>query len=236
MKKFLSIFGLLTAALMVLMFIGCGGDEETIDLPVPTVTAISVAAGAEVAGNTAITVTFSRKVDDGSVTIAVSGATGAVTWDGAGKVATWTPSGDIPAGAHTLTVSGSAADDQAIGGTTSVNFTAIAPDKVAPEIVGASCDPKNGATGVDPADVNSAAEIVIALSEPCKDVKVNSVEPADMKTVNELSADGKTFTMTFQKWEIGNEVEVAIELVGTDMAGNALKSGKYGFTTMAKEE
>jgi hypothetical protein len=236
MKRFLSIFGLLTAALMVLMFIGCGGDDDDDDaLPEPTVTAISVTEGSSVAGNATISVTFSRKVDDGSVTVAVSGAAGAVTWDAAGKVATFTPSGDMPAGAHTLTVSGSAADGQAIGGTTSVNFTATAADKVPPEIVGASCEPKNGATGVDPADVNSAAAIVIALSEACKDVKVNSVEPADMKTVNELSADGMTFTMTFQKWEIGNEVEVSVEVVGTDIAGNALK-GTYGFTTMAKEE
>jgi hypothetical protein len=235
MKRLLSIFGLLTAALMVLMFIGCGGDDDDDDaLPEPTVTNISVTEGAEVAGNATITVTFSRKVDDGNVSISVSGAAGAVTWDAAGKVATWTPSGNIPAGAHTLTVSGSAADDQAIGGTTSVNFTATAPDSTPPEIVDASCDPENGADGVDPADIGEA--IVIVFSEACKDVKVNSVTPEDMKTVNELSADGKTFTMTFQKYEIGNEVEVDVELVGTDLAGNALKSGTYGFTTMAKEE
>jgi len=235
MKRLLSIFGLLTAALMVLMFIGCGGDDDDDDaLPEPTVTNISVTEGAEVAGNATITVTFSRKVDDGNVSISVSGAAGAVTWDAAGKVATWTPSGNIPAGAHTLTVSGSAADDQAIGGTTSVNFTATAPDIIPPEIVDASCDPENGADGVDPADIGEA--IVIVFSEACKDVKVNSVTPEDMKTVNELSADGKTFTMTFQKYEIGNEVEVDVELVGTDLAGNALKSGTYGFTTMAKEE
>jgi methionine-rich copper-binding protein CopC len=240
MKRLLSIFGLLTAALMVLMFVGCGGDDEEEALPEPTVTAISVTEGSSVAGNATIQVTFSRKVDDGSVTIAVSGATGAVTWDAAGKTATWTPSGDMPAGAHTLTVSGTAADGQTIGGTTSVNFTATAADKVPPEIVAADCVPKNGATGVDPADVNSEAAITIAFNEACKDVKVNKKSPDDMKTVDALSGDGKIFTMTFQKWEIGNEVKVEIELTGTDLAGNKLADGSskgaYTFTTMAKEE
>jgi len=236
MKRLLSIFGLLTAFLMVIMFVGCGGDDEEETLPEPTVTSISVAAGSEVAGNTAITIAFSRKVDDGSVDIQVSGATGTVSWDAAGKTATWTPTGDIPAGAHTLTVSGSAADDQAIGGTTSVNFTAVAPDNVPPEIDGNKCEPKNGEDGVDPADVNDAGEIVIVFTEPCKGVKVDSASPEDMKFVDELSADGTELVLTFQKWEIGNEVEVEIELVGTDMAGNDLKDGSYGFTTMAKEE
>jgi methionine-rich copper-binding protein CopC len=236
MKGLLSIFGLLAALLMVIMFVGCGGEDEEEALPEPTVTSVSVADGATIAGNTAITIAFSRKVDDGSVTIAVSGAAGTIAWDAAGKTATWTPSADMSAGAHTLTIGGSAADGQAIGGTTSVNFTAAAADKVAPEIVGASCEPKNGATGVDPADVNSAAAIKIVFSEACKGVKVNKKSPEDMKTVDALSADGLTFTMTFQKYEIGNEVKVEVELVGTDMAGNALANGSYTFTTMAKEQ
>ncbi len=235
MKGLLSIFGLLTATLMVIMFIGCGGGEEEETLPAPTVNAVSVAAGSSVPGNTAIQITFSRKVDDGSVTIAVSGATGAVTWDPAGKVATWTPSPAIPAGAHTLTVGGEAADGQAIGGTTSVNFTAIAPDTTKPTIVGASCDPKNGATGVDPAKYTE--KIVIVFSEDMNpdSVKINKQAPEDMKVLLEW-ADAKTLNLMFQKYTLGNEVKVDLELVGKDLAGNDLASGAYSFTTMAKEQ
>ena len=234
MKSLLSIFGLLTVTLMVLMFVGCGGDEEEEKLPQATATA-SIAEGSEVAGNTAIAVTFSRKASDGTITIAVSGAAGAVAWDAAGRVATWTPSAAMSAGAHTLSVTGKTADGQDIAPLT-INFTATSPDNVPPEIVGASCEPKNGATGVDPADVNSAGAIKIVFSEPCKGVKVNKRVPEDMKTVDALSADGLTFTMTFQKWEIGNEVKVEVELIGTDMADNPLRSGAYTFTTMALEE
>jgi len=235
MKRLLSIFGLLTATLMVIMFVGCGGDEEEEVLPEPTVNAVSVAEGSSVAGNTAIVVTFSRKVDDGSVTISVTGAAGTIAWDPAGKVATWTPTGNIPAGAHTLSVGGTAADGQSIGGTTSVNFTATAPDTTKPTIVGASCDPKNGATGVDPSKYTE--KIVVVFSEDMnKDsVKINKQAPEDMKVLLEW-ADAKTLNLMFQKYSLGNEVKVEIEFVGKDNAGNDLASGAYSFTTMAKEQ
>jgi len=233
MKRFLGIFSLLTVALMVLTFVGCGGDEEGEKLPVAKVTAISVAAGQSVGGNTPIQVTFSRKASDGSITIAVSGATGNVTWDPSGKIATWTPSPDMPPGARTLTVSGSTADGQDIEAPAPVAFTATAPDKTPPEIVAAKCDPANGATGADPAKYGE--KLVIAFSEPCKDVKINKLDPADMKVLEEMSADGTTLTLKFQKYSLANETKYTVELVGTDMAGNALKSGTYSFTTMKKQ-
>jgi hypothetical protein len=77
----------------------------TEDLPEPEppeVTYVSVSPGVEVANDQAIVVTFSREME--SVSIDVSGTTGDTTLSG--TTATWTPSGAMPPGDHTLTITG----------------------------------------------------------------------------------------------------------------------------------
>jgi hypothetical protein len=227
MKRSLRIFALLTAASMLIWIAGCGGDDEEEEKgPPPEVSAISVAEGAELAGNTAITVSFSKAME--SVDIAVSGATGTVSV--VGKAATWTPSPDIPAGAHTLTGSGTDKEGQTVD-FGPVNFTAIAPDTTAPEIVDNKCDPKNGATGVDPADYPET--LIIVFSEAMAEAKVTATDP-EFDQVAELSAD--TLTITLMKYSMPNETEFTITVEGTDLAGNDLATTEYSFTTMAKEE
>ena len=86
MKRLLRIFALLTAASMLIWIAGCGDDDDDDDDagPVPKVVSVSIAEGGSVGGTQPIQVTFSKKVDDGNITIAVSGATGSVAWDAAG--------------------------------------------------------------------------------------------------------------------------------------------------------
>ena len=229
MTKVLRIFALLTAASMLLWIAGCGGDDDDDDEkgPPPEVVSISVAEGAEVAGNASVTITFSKTMESADIT--VSGATGTTTV--AGKVATWTPTADMPAGAHTLTGTGTDKEEQTVD-IGPVNFTATAPDTVAPTIVDGDCEPENGDDGVDPADVTET--IVIVFSEDMASVTVESMVP-DINIDDEL--DGDTLTIQFLGGaSLGNETDVVIELSGADLAGNDLADDEYSFTTMAKEE
>ncbi|MBD3184139.1 hypothetical protein GF312_17780, partial [Candidatus Poribacteria bacterium] len=158
MKRFLRIFALLMAASMLIWLVGCGGDDEEEEEtgPAPTVTSVSITEGAQVAGNQSITVTFSKAV--ASATITVTGATGTTTV--AGKTATWTPTGEIPPGAHTMTVSAEDSAGQALEGAVPINFTAVAPDNTPPDLDAGSCDPEDGADGVDPADYPETLTVV----------------------------------------------------------------------------
>lgn len=231
MNRLLRIFALLTAASMLIWIAGCGEEEEEEEKgPAPKVDAVNISEGQEVAGNTAIVVTFSKAVE--TATITVSGATGAVSGL-PGKTATWTPSPDMPAGAHTLSIT---AEDSAGQGLdpafTPVNFTATAPDTTPPALDVANCDPKDGADGVDPADYPE--QIVLAFSEKLKEAKVSSKEP-DFKSTDELSADGKTLTIKFLQFTLPNETEFTIKVAATDAAGNPAAL-EYSFTTMAKEQ
>jgi hypothetical protein len=231
MKGLLRIFALLTAASMLIWVAGCGDDEEEEEAgPAPGVESVTISEGQQVAGNTSIIVTFTKSV--ASATITVTGAAGAVTGV-PGKTVTWTPSGDIPPGAHTLTVSAEDTAGQGLDpGFTPVNFTAIAPDTTPPAMDDGKSDPKNGADGVDPADYPET--ITIAFSEALAEAKVTAKEP-DFKSTDELAADGMSMVITFLQYELPNETEVKITVAATDPAGNSADL-EYGFTTMAKEQ
>lgn len=224
MKRSLRIFALLVAASMIVMMVGCGEDEELDPMEVKTV---SVAEGATIAGNSTITASFSNALD--SADIQVSGASGATAVSG--KTATWTPAGDIPPGAHTLSGSGTDADGQSadIG---PINFTAAAADNEAPELVGGSCDPKDGADGVDPADYPESVFIALSDNIGVTEAKIVSRSP-EFNYTEELGADG--LTVNFLKYNLSNEEAVEITIMVSDAAGNEVELD-YSFTTMAKEE
>jgi hypothetical protein len=209
MKRSLRIFALLVAASMIVMMVGCGEDEELDPMEVKTV---SVAEGATIAGNSTITVSFSNALD--SADIQVSGAAG--TTAVSGKTATWTPTGDIPPGAHTLSGSGTDADGQSadIG---PVNFTAAAADNEAPTLDDDSCDPKNGADGVDPADYPESIFIALSDNIGVTEAKIVSRSP-EFNYTEELGADG--LTVNFLKYNLSNEETIEITVMVSDAAGN----------------
>jgi hypothetical protein len=223
MRKLLSILALLTAVSMLIWIAGCGGDdEEEEDLgPEPVVESTIPAAGETIAGNATVTFNLNKTLAEASV----AGAAGTVTI--AGKVVTFQPSPDMPAGAVTLTLTGADAGGQEV--THSLSFTAGAVDKDPPAL--GTCDPKDGADGVNPDDYPEKIEI--GFSEAVT-ATITAKDP-DFKSSDEMSADGKTMVVSFLQYTMPNETEFTITVSATDAAGNAADL-EYGFTTMAKEQ
>lgn len=217
MRKTLSIFALLIAASMLLWIAGCGGDDDDDDCAdnvAPTVT-LSPAGGA-VASNAVVTATTSKPVD----TLTVSGG---VVATGSGK--NWTFS--LPEGAQSITVD--ATDSCGESGSVAGSYTVTAPDSTAPDLASSGSDPKDGASGVDPADVD---EIVVKFTEALASAELTSFEP-DISV--DPALDGDTVTISFLGGAtLSNEQEIVAEFDIVDLAGNAA-SVTYSFTTMAKE-
>jgi len=226
MRKLMRISALMTAALMVFIMVGCGGgDEEEGDTTAPEFKGASPASG-DLAANASITLTFSEKM--GSVTVSA----GTATLGADGKTAVVAPSGEWPAGALTLTVNGEDAAGNAMTAAT-LTYTVKAADKDAPKIDDAACDPKNGASGVDPASVSA---IKIVFNETMKDAKVDAAGDLEGKVSAEFDGT-KTINVSFLGgFKLSNEMEIKFTLSGSDLAGNALATTTYGFTTMKKEE
>jgi len=229
MTKLLRIFALMTAALMVFVMIGCGGDDEADkDTTKPTMVSANPASG-DLAANASITLTFSEKMGS------VGTSSGTATLDSGGKTATIAPTGEWPSGELKLTIVGKDVAGNELEGT-SLTYTIKAADKDAPDIVAASCVPPNGEAGVDPATVNADKKVVIVFSEAMGDAKVDSFEPADVKFEAVFDGD-KTLTVSFLGgYTLSNEQTIKINIIGKDKAGNALKTTVYTFTTMKKEE
>jgi hypothetical protein len=222
MRKTLRIFALLIAASMLLWIAGCGGDDDDDDdacddNKAPTVTLSP--NGGDIGSNTIISATFNKAVD----TVTATGATPTVSADK--KVWTFTLSvGDGQA----VTVEGTDACGDT--GSASATFSVGAPDTVAPEIDGAACDPKDGASGVDPSGIS---EIIIKFSETLSSAELQSFEP---EISHDPVLDGDTMTISFLGGaSLSNEQEIEIDIDIEDSAGNAA-SVTYGFTTMSKEE
>jgi hypothetical protein len=226
MKKLLRFSALLTAALMVFIMVGCGGeDEEEGDTTPPTMTSATPPSGAELAANASITLIFSEKM--GAVTVA-----GGVVTLGDGKTVTVAPAGEWSAGSVTLTVTGTDVAGNDLAAQT-LSYTVKAADNTPPDIDDAKCDPKNGADGLEPGDVTA---IKIVFTETMKGVKVDGFEPEDAKVDPQFDGD-KTLNIAFLGgYSLGNEMEIVVKLSGTDLAGNALATTEYKFATMAKEE
>lgn len=230
MKNFLRISALLTVALMVFIMIGCGSDTTETTVTNPKLVSTTPASGGTIAANGTFTMAFDKPMSS----VTVTGAAGTVTL-GDGKNVTWKPTGTLPTGALTLTISGTSTDKGKLDDT-SVSLTVQAADTTPPDIDGAASVPANGATGLDPATVTN---ITIAFTEAMdpNTTKLDSITPTDIKHSEALSADGKSLVISFLGgYKLGNEMTIDIKLVGTDLAGNALKTTNYTFTTMAKQQ
>ena len=228
MKRLSRIFALLMAASMLIWLVGCGGDDDDDDNndndagPVPTVTGASVTAGASIPGNTTITFTLNKAVASATV----SGAAGTTAVSGTSVIFTPSPA---MSGAVTLSVTGEDAGGQAIDPPYSISFTATAPDTTAPTLVGASCVPADGASGVDPAGIT---ELVVKFSEALGTATLTSKEP-DFNSTDVVAGD--TLTITFLAYSLPNETPVSVGITVTDPSGNSADV-VYGFETMEKPE
>lgn len=226
MKRLLSIFALLMAASMLMWIAGCGDDDDDDDNDTddiaPVLQSSIPAAGGSQAANAVVTFTYDETIAKATVT---SGNGTAVV---AGPVVTVTPS--VAAGSVTVSVD---VEDAAGNKTSSsVAYTATVADNTPPALDGGSCDPKDGADGVDPAGYPEG--ITVAFSEALSEAKVSSADP-DFKFTPELAADGKKLAIKFLQYSMPNETPFTITLAATDLAGNAAEL-KYTFTTMAKEQ
>jgi len=227
MKRLSRIFALLMAASMLIWLIGCGDDAATDDDdddvgPVPTVTGASVTAGASVPGNTTVTFTMNKALASANV----AGAAGTTAISGTSVIFTPSPA---MSGSVTLSVTGKDAGGQEIAPAYSITFTATAPDTTAPTLVGASCVPANGASGVDPAGITA---LVVKFSEALKTAIVTSKDPSFNSTE---AVAGDTLTITFLAYSLPNETPVSIAITVTDPSGNSADV-TYGFETMEKPQ
>jgi hypothetical protein len=229
MKNVLRISALLTAALMVFIMVGCGGDDTgEKDTTPPTLVSTIPATGSNIAANGTVSMVFSEAMKE----VTVAGAAGSVALGADGKSAVWTPTGEIPAGTATLAINGSDKAGNSLAAAT-VALTVKAADKTPPDIDAAKSDPANGATAVDPAKVT---KIVVTFTETMSEVKLDSFEPKDAKVDSKFDGD-KTLTISFLGgYKLSNEMEIIATVSGKDGAGNSLTTTKYTFATMKKEE
>jgi hypothetical protein len=219
MKRLLRIFALLMAASMLIWFMGCGDDDDDDnDEPPPLELQSTVpAANGTVPGNGTLTWNFNRQPTEASV----AGVAGTAAIQGNSVVVT--PSADMPAGPLTATLT-------ADGDSFPLSVTVTAVDRDPPALAGASCDPKDGADGVDPADYPE--KLVVEFSEDLSDATVTATDP-EFKFTPTLS--GKTLEIAFLQYSMPNETEFEIKITATDIAANKAEL-VYSFTTMAKEQ
>jgi hypothetical protein len=229
MKRLLRIFAWLMAASMLIWMVGCGGDDDDDDDndndagPVPEVLSTSPAAGGSQGGNVKVVFTLNKQLAEASVAGA-AGTTAIV-----GTNVEFTPSPAIAVGSVTLTLTGADAGGQEV--TYSLTFNATEVDEDPPELVGASCVPADGASGVDPAGIT---ELVVKFNEPLSadDTVVTAKDPTFNSTD---TVAGDTLTITFLAYTLPNETPVSISITAVDGAGNSADV-TYGFETMEKAQ
>ncbi len=195
-------------------------------IPKTKVTSLTISEGMEIPANAPITAIFSRQMTH--VDIKVTGTTGTTILSGDGKSATWTPSQDMAQGAHTLTITGRDTFDQELEILT-ITFKAIAPDRIPPAIVDAKCDPKNGATGIDP---DAYREIVIAFNEAVVSAKVTATDP-EFRFSSRFKADHTALVISLMSYRFPNETTCTVGIRAADLAGNEAEL-KYSFTTKVR--
>jgi hypothetical protein len=227
MKRLLRIFAWLMAASMLMWMVGCGGDDDDDDNndndagPMPEVLSTTPAAGGSQGGNVKVVFTLNKQLAEASV----AGAAGTTAI--AGTTVVFTPSPAIAEGSVTLTLTGKDAGGQEVSHT--LTYTATAVDTTAPALVGASCVPANGASGVDPAGITA---LTVKFSETLASATVTAKDPSFNSTD---TVAGDTLTITFLAYSLPNETPVSISITAVDGAGNSADV-TYGFETMEKAQ
>jgi len=139
----------------------------------------------------------------------------------------------ISEGSHTLMITGRDKSGQELEGFEPINFTVLPPECDPPGIYGSECDPRDGATNVDPQRYREKIEV--EFDEPMQEVRVFSTEPEFPYTA-ELAPDKRTLVISFADgYTMPAGTRFCIQLVGSDMAGimfgNWPEPEEYSFTT-----
>jgi len=224
-----------------LFLTGC--DEGTEDegegpcYPRLCVDYISFRNSGEVPSNAGIVVEFTNNVF--LVEISISDAAGFTFRDGNESYrAIWMPLKDLPLGDHEMTIDAEYGICK-LERFTSAHFLVVGPDESPPGISDAECEPKNGATDVNPEDYLNWEWLRIGFSEPMLMARVLTVDPA-LDFHQNMSRNVLLFK--FLKKEIPYDkiqkmpydTKFRITLRGVDLAGNELATTEYSFTTMKK--
>jgi hypothetical protein len=239
------ILGFVMLPMLALMS-GCGGGSgggsgasttSPIDSTPPAVINTTPALNAaNVAPNSAITVTFSESIDPATVngtTFAVAGVSGTVTYDDTNKMATFRPASVLANNAgYTVTVSTGVKDvaGNAMAQSYSWSFTTSASlDNIPPTV--SSTVPANGATNVATnssiaaifSEGMNASSIVFTLKQGTTAIPGSVTYTAENAAVtftpSASLAPNTTFTATVS---------------GADLAGNTIASPySWSFTTAA---
>lgn len=202
----------------------------------PTVTSTSPTNNSNnIPVNTKISITFSLAMDKTVTEGAISAnpsITGSFAWDGASKIATWTPGTNLQTNTkYTITIS-KAAKSQA--GTNMENpyvfsFTTAAGsggDKWPPVV--SSTNPTDGATNVD-----KSTTVSITFNESMDKTATNgavSISPGSMSSPIWSNGDRTvTFSTTLAD---GTTYTVTVSISAKDIAGNSMASTyTFSFTT-----
>lgn len=243
---------IIKSALLYILLMGCGEEvsppevltvdiinstEEvlTVDIQNPSeVVTVDITdwRGLEATRYVTIQVVFSKEMKE--VVMSVSGTTGSA-WIGVdSRAAYWNPSDTISAGEHELTIRGKDTAGNELANCPTVYFKIVLPPDTTPPLIdGANCEPRNGETGVDPAEIE-ASDIRIVFSEPMSQARLDSFDPKDVKVDARFDGDRTLVVSLLPGSKLSNEIEVRATVSGVDKAGNAIEpdESEYSFTTM----
>ena len=108
------------------------------------------------------------------------------------------------------------------------------PYPIPADIAGDKCNPKNGATNVDPSKYD---ELTIVFTEPMNEVRKIATEPG-FNFEMQMSKDGTTLTVEFIGYKLEDETEYRISLLLIDRNGETARleySFKTGITPITPE-
>lgn len=220
MQKLFRISGLLVALMMVVWIAGCGEEEEA--AKPGAVASTNPAEGGTIAADGTLTVAFDNAVASVAVSPGFAAATSA---DGG---ITWTAKGSgLKSGAFTITWKSK--DDSS--GTKTVNLKVGVADTKAPAV--SSSEPKDGASGVDPAKVT---KLTVTFDEDVASVAAVKLAAVGGEAVQvKGEAKGKDVEVSFLGGaKLTNEAKYELTGKAKDASGNE-GDFKITFETMKKQ-
>jgi len=205
---------------------GCGEDPEPQPQPKgpPRVVSTSPEEGEAHPAHAMVIFTLNQEMSS----VAISGAPGDTVIKG--KNVCFTPLGQLPDGTITLIITGTDMQNRELEPFT-LTFTAVRIGEP-PSIDGFNCDPKEGASDVDPSKYLDGFRV--AFSDRLSRAQITSTKP-EFDYALTIDASRMQLMVKFLDYTIPYETSFEIKITATDVAGNS-RDVTYSFTTMAKAE